>query len=109
MKKINKSRRSYLKLFGVTILSSLLLKEKVGLRRWIAVSLGFIGALVVMRPGFNQINIASLAALGTVITYAFYVISTRKLSTLDSPLLTLIFTGLIFHQKFYLIFLLDLL
>ena len=47
-----------------------------------------------MRPGFNQINIASLAALGTGISYAFYVISTRKLSTLDSPLLTLIFTGL---------------
>ena len=77
-----------------TILSFLILKEKVGLRRWIAVISGFIGVLFVIRPGFNEINLATIAAVGAGICYAFYVISTRKLSSIDSPLMTLIFTGL---------------
>tara|TARA_B110001454_G_scaffold27197_1_gene26576 strand:+ start:563 stop:1417 length:855 start_codon:yes stop_codon:yes gene_type:complete len=78
----------------VTILSIFLLNEKVGVRRWIAVFLGFAGVIIVIRPGFNEINIATVAALGTGICYAFYIVSTRKLSSIDSPLLTLIFTGL---------------
>ena len=78
----------------VTILSIFLLNEKVGIRRLIAVLLGFVGALIVIRPGFNEINIATVAALGTGICYAFYMVSTRKLSSIDNPLLTLIFTGL---------------
>mgnify|MGYP001296368158 FL=1 len=77
-----------------TILSFLILKEKVGRRRWIAVITGFIGVLFVIRPGFNEINLATIAAVGAGICYAFYVISTRKLSSIDSPLMTLIFTGL---------------
>ncbi len=77
-----------------TILSFIILKEKVGPRRWIAVITGFIGVLFVIRPGFNEINLATIAAVGAGICYAFYVISTRKLSSIDSPLMTLIFTGL---------------
>ena len=79
----------------VTLLSAVILKEKVGFRRWSAVIVGFIGALVIIRPGFNEIRLATLAGLGTGISYAFYIISTRKLSSIDSPLLTLIFTGLL--------------
>ena len=78
----------------VTLLSTILLKEKVGFRRWTAVIIGFIGAIIVIRPGFHEISLATLAGLGTGIAYAFYVITTRKLSSIDSPLLTLIFTGL---------------
>ena len=40
----------------VTILAAFILKEKEGLRRWIAVLLGFFGALIVIRPGFAEIN-----------------------------------------------------
>jgi len=78
----------------VTLLSVILLKEQVGFRRWTAVIIGFIGAIIVIRPGFNEISLATFAGLGTGIAYAFYVIATRKLSSIDSPLLTLIFTGL---------------
>ena len=78
----------------VTLLSVILLKEQVGFRRWTAVIVGFIGAIIVIRPGFNEISLATFAGLGTGIAYAFYVIATRKLSSIDSPLLTLIFTGL---------------
>ena len=76
-----------------TILSFVILKEKVGPRRWIAVLTGFVGVLFVIRPGFNEINLASIAAVGAGICYAFYLISTRKLSATDNPLMTLIFTG----------------
>ena len=78
----------------VTLLSVILLKEQVGFRRWTAVIIGFIGAIIVIRPGFNEISLATFAALGTGIAYAFYVIATRKLSSIDSPLLTLIFTAI---------------
>jgi len=77
----------------VTAFSPLLLGEKVGLRRWTAVIIGFIGSLIVIRPGFVEINLASLSALGTGFLYGFYLIITRKLSSSDNPLLTLLITG----------------
>jgi drug/metabolite transporter (DMT)-like permease len=79
----------------VTAFSPMLLGEKVGVRRWTAVIIGFTGSLVVIRPGFLEINLASFAALGTGIMYGFYLIITRKLSTSDNPLLTLLLTGLV--------------
>ena len=78
----------------VTLLSVIILKEEVGFRRWSAVVVGFIGVLFVIRPGFNEVNLATITALGCGICYAIYIISTRKLSNQDSPFLTLIFTGL---------------
>ena len=79
----------------VTALSPVLLGERVGVRRWTAVILGFLGSLVVIRPGFVELNLASFAALGTGVMYGFYLIITRKLSTSDNPLLTLLLTGLV--------------
>ena len=79
----------------VTALSPIFLKEKVGFRRWTAVIVGFIGSLIVIRPGIIEFNFASVAALGTGVLYGFYLIVTRKLSTSDSPLLTLLLTGLV--------------
>ena len=79
----------------VTAFSPMLLGEKVGVRRWTAVTVGFVGSLVVIRPGFVELNLASFAALGTGVMYGFYMIITRKLSTSDNPLLTLLLTGLV--------------
>jgi drug/metabolite transporter (DMT)-like permease len=79
----------------VTAFSPTLLDEKVGFRRWTAVIIGFIGSLVVIRPGFVELNFASFAALGTGVMYGFYLIITRKLSTADNPLLTLLLTGVV--------------
>ena len=79
----------------VTVLSPVLLGEKVGLRRWVAVITGFIGSLIVIRPGFVEINLASIAALGTGVLYGFYLIVTRKLHNSDHPLLTLLLTGVV--------------
>jgi len=79
----------------VTAFSPIFLGEKVGFRRWSAVIIGFIGCMVVIRPGFVEINLASLAALGTGVMYGFYLIITRKLSSSDNPLLTLLLTGVV--------------
>ena len=78
-----------------TALSTITLGEKVGLRRWTAVLVGFIGSLVVIRPGFIEFNLATLAALGTGCFYGVYLIITRKLHSTDNPLLTLLFTGVV--------------
>ena len=78
-----------------TSLSSIFLGEKVGIRRWSAVIIGFIGSLIVIRPGFIEFNLASIAALGTGFFYGIYLIITRKLHSSDSPLLTLLLTGVV--------------
>ena len=57
--------------------------------------MGFIGTLIVIRPGFIEFNLATFAALGNGICYGFYLIITRKLSTSDNSLLTLLFSGVV--------------
>ncbi len=79
----------------VTILSPIMLGENVGFRRWAAVIIGFVGSLIVLRPGFVEINLASIAALGTGFLYGIYLIITRKLHNADHPLLTLLLTGVV--------------
>ena len=78
-----------------TALSPIFLGEKVGARRWSAVIVGFVGSLIVVRPGFIEFNLASIAALGTGFFYGIYLIITRKLHSSDSPLLTLLLTGVV--------------
>ena len=78
-----------------TALSPIFLDEKVGIRRWSAVIVGFIGSLIVIRPGFIDFNLASIAALGTGCFYGIYLIITRKLHSSDNPLLTLLLTGVV--------------
>ena len=78
-----------------TALSPFFLSEKVGIRRWSAVLVGFLGTLIVIRPGFIDVNLATLAALACGICYGFYLVITRKLSASDNSLLTLLFTGVV--------------
>ena len=78
-----------------TALSPFFLGEKVGLKRWSAVVVGFVGSLIVIRPGFIEFNFATVAALGTGFFYGIYLVITRKLHSSDSPLLTLLLTGVV--------------
>jgi len=78
-----------------TALSPIFLGEKVGFRRWSAVIVGFVGSLIVVRPGFIEFNLASVAALGTGFFYGVYLVITRKLHSSDNPLLTLLLTGVV--------------
>ena len=79
----------------VTILSVFLLGEKVGVRRWAGVIMGFAGAIVVVRPGLQGFDWNALFVLAAAFTHAFYQIFTRKARLYDSPLTSLFYTGLV--------------
>ncbi|TIS02483.1 MAG: DMT family transporter, partial [Mesorhizobium sp.] len=64
----------------VTILSTLILREKVGPWRWLAVVAGFAGVMLVVRPGFRQLHLAHLAAFAIAFLAATSVILMRSLA-----------------------------
>lgn len=70
--------------FFITIFSMFIMKEKVGLRRWLAISVGFLGVYLVMDPEFNNFNIYTLFPVICAICYAFTVIIQKKTSDKDS-------------------------
>ena len=68
----------------ITVLSVVMLGEKVELRRWLALLVGFAGILLVVQPGSTNFNIGSLFVLISVLFYALTVIFTRKMKATDS-------------------------
>jgi drug/metabolite transporter (DMT)-like permease len=68
----------------VTALSVPMLGEHVGWRRWIAVTVGFVGVLIILRPGGGDVSFASIAVLFAAFCYACMAITARKLSTTES-------------------------
>lgn len=79
----------------VTLLSVPLLGEAVGPRRWAGVCVGFIGALVVIRPGAGVMQVAAFLPLAAAVLHALYQITTRKVSAVDSPMTSLVYTALV--------------
>ena len=75
----------------ITVLSIFLLSEKVGLFRWGAVLIGFIGVIVISEPGFDEMNVYYLLPLIFCIGMAFVTITIRKLSTSEPIWLISIF------------------
>ena len=73
-----------------SVLAVLLLKERMTIGRWIAVLIGFIGALFIVKPGI-QFQFGSLLALASGGLFACYLIATRRAAQEDSPLITLVF------------------
>jgi drug/metabolite transporter (DMT)-like permease len=69
--------------FIVTALAPLVLGERVGPRRWLAVAIGFAGALVVVQPGMEGTNTAALLFFGSAFASAIYQLLTRKLAAHD--------------------------
>jgi drug/metabolite transporter (DMT)-like permease len=65
-----------------------LLKERVGLHRWSAVVIGFLGVLIIVRPGGTTMQWAALLPLLTAFLYALYQIATRVLSRTTPSLVT---------------------
>ena len=70
----------------VTAMSALILREKVGIRRWSAVAIGFIGVLVILSPSGEFNSLAVVFAFIAAITYASQTILTRFLGAHDHPL-----------------------
>jgi drug/metabolite transporter (DMT)-like permease len=78
----------------ITALSVPILGEQVGIRRWLAVVVGFLGVLVVIRPGIGVMEWAMLLPLCTAFTSALYQINTRSLAQTDAAATTLWYTAL---------------
>jgi drug/metabolite transporter (DMT)-like permease len=79
----------------VTLLASLALREHVPLSRWWPVLLGFGGVLVVVRPGAGVFGAAALYPLLSSMAWACAVICTRRLSSSDSTLTTMLYSSVI--------------
>ena len=85
---------SFSRTLFITILAVFILKEKVAWRRWSAVAIGFLGILMMTKPGASM-NIASLAAIVSALAFAFALVTVKDLTADHSPL-TLVIYGNIF-------------
>ena len=79
----------------VTILSALVLREKVGPRRWAAVAVGFIGTLIIIRPGFVEVNPGSLLALAAGAFLGIYFVMSAKIAGQAPPMVITFQTNII--------------
>lgn len=64
--------------------AALILGEKMRLRRWTAVALGFVGALLILRPGFRALDIGLLLVIGSSMMWGTNVVIVKRLSRTDS-------------------------
>ena len=80
--------------FMVTIMGAVILKEPVGLRRWVAVVIGFCGALVIIRPGFGVIHPAATLVVVAAALFAVRQIISRWLSDTDTTATTVAYTAI---------------
>ncbi|GIR54733.1 MAG: hypothetical protein CM15mP62_22040 [Rhodospirillaceae bacterium] len=81
--------------FFVVALSIPLLKEKVGIRRWSAVIIGFIGIVIILRPGFQEIHWAYFLIIGVAFFFALFTILTRTLSFTETAISMWFYTALV--------------
>lgn len=79
----------------VALVSGPLLGEWAGPRRLAAIGVGFLGVLIVTRPGFGGMHPAAILSVFGCICYAFYSLATRVLSAHDSSETTMIYSGLV--------------
>lgn len=86
---------SFVAPFMVTIMGALILREPVGLRRWIAVCLGFVGTLIVMRPGMGVIHPAAGLVLIAAFFFAIRQIISRAIADTDKTATTVIYTAIV--------------
>lgn len=92
----------------ITALSVPLLKETVGLHRWVAICIGFCGVLIMLRPGIGVFQWAGLVVIGSVVFYALLMITTRAYKSTEQtaalmlyPQLGMSLTGIMFVPFFW--------
>lgn len=64
----------------IVVLSALVLREQVGPRRWAAVAVGFLGTLIIIRPGLVEVNPGTVLALGSGVALGSYLVLTRAMA-----------------------------
>ena len=77
-----------------TALSVPILGEKVGWRRWLAISVGFIGVLIILQPGVTVFSPFALLALASALMFALYSLLTRLVAQKDATETSFFWTGI---------------
>jgi drug/metabolite transporter (DMT)-like permease len=80
----------------ITFLSVVMLGEKVGPRRWLALIIGFAGVLLIVRPGSTTFDLGSIFILISVLFYALTVMTTRRLQANDSSATMAYYSSLVY-------------
>jgi len=78
----------------ITAIAGPLLGEWAGWRRWVAIGIGFLGMLVVTRPGFGTFGIGHLYGILSMLSYCLYVIMTRRMSATESSASLIFYSAL---------------
>jgi drug/metabolite transporter (DMT)-like permease len=77
------------------ILATIFLRERMSRLRVAAVALGFVGILIILRPGVAAVSVPALAVLGSAVCYAISHVFTKRLSSTETPLAILFYMTLI--------------
>ncbi|MBA5763788.1 DMT family transporter [Vibrio sp. 404] len=77
--------------FWTALLAFLFLKESISLRKLFAIVFGFVGVMVIVQPGFKQMDSGVLVILLAAICYSFAYISTRALAVTEAPITILFY------------------
>jgi drug/metabolite transporter (DMT)-like permease len=88
---------SFVTPFIICGLAMLMLGERVGPRRWTAIAIGFVGALIVIRPGFGDgVNpLGAVLLLGSCTAYGLYAVLTRRVAEADPAATSVAYSSLI--------------
>lgn len=78
----------------ITAIAHFFLGERVGIRRWLAIAVGFLGVMIVIRPGFGMLHWGMLLSLGSAGCGSIYATLTRIVSRDDSAGTSLAYAGL---------------
>lgn len=81
------------------VFAVILLREQVGVHRWTATAIGFLGALVILRPGFIEINLGMISALASAASFGISDTMIRKLALKDGTML-IVFYGFVVQLFF---------
>ena len=77
----------------VVALSGPMLGEKVGWRRWAAIGVGFLGMMLIIRPGSEPVSLGMGVAILGMVMFAFYGIATRRVARTDAAMTSFYYTG----------------
>lgn len=85
---------SFMEPLLISAIAHFFLAERIGIRRWLAIAIGFIGVLVVIRPGFGMLHWGMLLSAGSAACGSVYVTLTRIVSRQDGPGTSLAYAGI---------------
>ena len=79
----------------IVVLSVFILNEKVSIKTWVAIFIGFIGVLIIIRPASDVFSLKSLIPLLAAFFLGLYQIATKKISEYDTPEVSLFYSSLV--------------